>query len=157
MDCKRTGITRVKWSLSKVSPPCPVNTIRIDTIKATAAKYPGMEILDSQPGMCNQEKSLAVMENYLQKYPQIGAIYTADDNMVKGAFQAYKKSERSDIKIFLVGGASTDSRLADYKMTSVHFFDDLLLFKIASTKAIPVIPSSIPGKSHPLIPPEHEG
>ena len=86
--------------------PCPINTIRIDTIKATAAKYPGMEILDSQPGMWNQEKSLAVMENYLQKYPQIDAVYTADDDMMKGALQAYKESGRSDIKVWLGGGAS---------------------------------------------------
>ena len=86
--------------------PCPINTIRIDTIKATAAKYPGMEILDSQPGMWNQEKSLAVMENYLQKYPHIDAVYTADDDMMKGALQAYKESGRSDIKVWLGGGAS---------------------------------------------------
>jgi len=86
--------------------PCPINTTRIDTIKATAAKYPGIEILDSQPGFWNQEKSLAVMENYLQKYPQIDAVYTADDDMMKGALQAYKESGRSDIKIFLGGGAS---------------------------------------------------
>lgn len=86
--------------------PCPINTIRIDTIKATAAKYPGIEILDSQPGMWNQEKSLAVMENYLQKYPHIDAVYTADDDMMKGALQAYKESGRSDIKVWLGGGAS---------------------------------------------------
>jgi ribose transport system substrate-binding protein len=88
--------------------PCPINTIRIDTIKATAAKYPGIEILDSQPGEWNQEKALAVMENYLQKYPQIDAVYTADDDMMKGALQAYKESGRSDIKIFLGGGASKE-------------------------------------------------
>jgi ribose transport system substrate-binding protein len=88
--------------------PCPINTTRIDTIKATAAKYPGIEILDSQPGEWNQEKALAVMENYLQKYPQIDAVYTADDDMMKGALQAYKESGRSDIKIFLGGGASKE-------------------------------------------------
>jgi ribose transport system substrate-binding protein len=88
--------------------PCPINTTRIDTIKLTAAKYPGIEILDSQPGDWNQEKALAVMENYLQKYPQIDAVYTADDDMMKGALQAYKESGRSDIKIFLGGGASKE-------------------------------------------------
>jgi len=86
--------------------PCPIDTIRTDTIKATIAKYPGIEILDSQPGMWNQEKSLAVMENYLQKYPQIDAVYAADDDMLKGALQAYKESGRSDVKVFLGGGAA---------------------------------------------------
>ncbi|MDA3958080.1 substrate-binding domain-containing protein [Oceanispirochaeta sp.] len=87
--------------------PCEINSIRVDTIKATAAKY-GLEILDSQPGMWNPQKALAVMENYLQKYPQIDAVYTADDDMMKGALQAYKESGRDDIKIFLGGGADKD-------------------------------------------------
>lgn len=87
--------------------PCEINTIRVDTIKATAAKY-GLEVLDSQPGMWNPEKALAVMENYLQKYPEIDAVYTADDDMMKGALQAYKESGRDDIKIFLGGGADKE-------------------------------------------------
>jgi len=86
--------------------PCPINTIRTDTIKKTAAKYPGIEILDSQPGNWNKQKALAVMENYLQKYPQIDAVYTADDDMMDGALQAYKESGRNDIKVFLGGGGS---------------------------------------------------
>lgn len=87
--------------------PCEINKIRTDTIKKTAAKY-GLEVIDSQPGMWNPEKALAVMENYLQKYPQIDAVYTADDDMMKGALQAYKESGRSDIKVFLGGGADKE-------------------------------------------------
>ena len=87
--------------------PCEINTIRTDTIKKTAAQY-GLEVIDSQPGMWNPEKALAVMENYLQKYPQIDAVYTADDDMMKGALQAYKESGRSDIKVFLGGGADKE-------------------------------------------------
>jgi len=44
------------------------------------------------------------MENYLQKYKQIDAVYTADDDMMLGAMQAYKESGRRDIKFFLRGG-----------------------------------------------------
>ncbi len=87
--------------------PCEINTIRTETIKKTAAQY-GLEVIDSQPGMWNPEKALAVMENYLQKYPQIDAVYTADDDMMKGALQAYKESGRSDIKVFLGGGADKE-------------------------------------------------
>jgi ribose transport system substrate-binding protein len=87
--------------------PSVINTIRVDTIKETAAKY-GLEVLDSQPGMWNPEKALAVMENYLQKYPHIDAVYTADDDMLKGALQAYKESGRDDIKIFLGGAADKE-------------------------------------------------
>ena len=85
--------------------PTPINTVRVDAMKAVVAKYPDLKIIDSQPGNWNVQKSLAVMENYLQKYDQIDAVYTADDDMMLGAMQAYKESGRSDIKLFMGGGA----------------------------------------------------
>jgi len=88
--------------------PTPINTIRVDTINAVADQYPGIEILDSQPGEWNQQKALSVMENYLQKYPQIDAVYTCDDDMLKGALQAYQESGRDDIKVFLGGAGMQD-------------------------------------------------
>ena len=74
--------------------PCPINTVRIESIKKVAAQYAGVEILDSQPGEWNRQKALAVMENYLQKYKEIDAVYTADDDMMFGALQAYRESGR---------------------------------------------------------------
>lgn len=88
--------------------PSPIDTIRTDTIKETIKKYPGITILDVQPGDWNKQKSLSVMENYLQKYKQIDAVYTADDDMMLGAMQAYKESGRKDIKYFLGGGCLKD-------------------------------------------------
>ncbi|MBK8800087.1 MAG: substrate-binding domain-containing protein [Anaerolineales bacterium] len=85
--------------------PTPINTVRVDAMKAVAEKYPELTIIDSQPGDWNVQKALSVMENYLQKYDQIDAVYTADDDMMLGAMQAYKESGRSDIKLFLGGGA----------------------------------------------------
>jgi len=85
--------------------PTPINTVRVDAMKAVAEKYPDLKIIDSQPGDWNVQKALSVMENYLQKYDQIDAVYTADDDMMLGAMQAYKESGRSDIKLFLGGGA----------------------------------------------------
>jgi len=85
--------------------PTPINTVRVDAIKAVADKYPDLTIIDSQPGDWNVQKALSVMENYLQKYDQIDAVYTADDDMMLGALQAYKESGRSDIKLFMGGGA----------------------------------------------------
>jgi ribose transport system substrate-binding protein len=84
--------------------PSPIDTIRTDTIKEVCKKYPNIKILDVQPGDWNKQKSLSVMENYLQKYKQIDAVYTADDDMMLGAMQAYKESGRKDIKFFLGGG-----------------------------------------------------
>lgn len=86
--------------------PSVISDLRTKTAKDVAAKYPGIKILDSQPGMWNKEKALAVMENYLQKYSSIDAVYTADDDMLEGALQAYKESGRKDIKIMFGGAGS---------------------------------------------------
>jgi ribose transport system substrate-binding protein len=84
--------------------PSPIDTIRTGTIKEVVKKYPNIKLLDVQPGDWNKQKSLSVMENFLQKYKQIDAVYTADDDMMLGAMQAYKESGRKDIKHFLGGG-----------------------------------------------------
>jgi ribose transport system substrate-binding protein len=86
--------------------PSVISDLRTRTAKEVAAKYPGIKILDSQPGMWNKEKALAVMENYLQKYPSIQGVYTADDDMLEGCLQAYKESGRKDVKIMFGGAAS---------------------------------------------------
>jgi ribose transport system substrate-binding protein len=86
--------------------PSVISDLRTKTAKDVAAKYPGIKVLDSQPGMWNKEKALAVMENYLQKYSSIDAVYTADDDMLEGALQAYKESGRKDVKIMFGGAAS---------------------------------------------------
>lgn len=86
--------------------PSNVNDIRMKAARAVAAKYPGIKILDSQPGNWNKEKALAVMENYLQKYKKIDAVVTLDDDMLEGVLQAYNESKRTDIKTFFGGAAS---------------------------------------------------
>lgn len=86
--------------------PSVISDLRTRIAKETAAKYPGIRVLDSQPGNWNREKALAVMENYLQKYKKIDAVYTADDDMLEGVLQAYKESGRSDVKIMFGGAAS---------------------------------------------------
>lgn len=88
--------------------PSVISDLRTQTAKDVAAKYPGLKVLDSQPGMWNKEKALAVMENYLSKFPQIDALYTADDDMLEGALQAYKESGRRDLKIAFGGAAKKE-------------------------------------------------
>ena len=88
--------------------PSVISDLRTNTAKAVAAKYPGIRVLDSQPGMWNKEKALSVMENYLTKYRSIDAVYTADDDMLEGALQAYKESGRRDIKIMFGGAAKKE-------------------------------------------------
>ena len=88
--------------------PSVINELRTKTAKTVAAKYPGIKILDSQPGNWNKEKATSVMENYLAKYKTIDAVYTADDDMLEGALQAYQESGRKDLKIAFGGAAKKE-------------------------------------------------
>jgi len=88
--------------------PSVISDLRTKVAKDVAAKYPGLKVLDSQPGNWNKEKATAVMENYLAKYKAIDAVYTADDDMLEGALQAYKESGRKDVKIMFGGAAKKE-------------------------------------------------
>ena len=88
--------------------PCVINTERVEAFKAVIAKYPDLEIMDSQPAYWSTQKGLEIMENYLQKYDKIDAVWAQDDDVLKGVLQAYKESGRNDIKLFLGGAGSKD-------------------------------------------------
>ena len=84
--------------------PCQVNTDRVNGFRETLAKYPGIRVLESQAANWDTEKGLKLMENFLQKYPQIDGLWTGDDDVLLGALKAYEESGRSDIRC-CIGGA----------------------------------------------------
>ena len=87
--------------------PTVINTERVEAFKAVMAKrYPGIRILDSQPAYWDTQKGLQIMENYLQKYKKLDAVWAQDDDVLIGVLQAYKESKRNDVKIFLGGAGS---------------------------------------------------
>lgn len=86
--------------------PCQVNTDRVEAFRAEIAKAPGIQVLDSQPAYWDTEKALKLMENFLQKHPQIDAVWTGDDDVLIGALKAYEESGRKDIKFFIGGAGS---------------------------------------------------
>lgn len=88
--------------------PCVINKERVDAFKAVMEEYPGIEIMDSQPAYWSTQKGLEIMENYLQKYDKIDAVWAQDDDVLKGVLQAYKESGRDDIKFFLGGAGNKD-------------------------------------------------
>lgn len=88
--------------------PTVINTERVEAFNAVIANNPGITILDSQPAMWSTQKGLEIMENYLQKYDKIDAVWAQDDDVLKGVLQAYEESGRDDIKIFLGGAGSKD-------------------------------------------------
>ncbi len=96
--------------------PCPINTDRVESFRETLSKeFPGIRILESQAAWWNTEKGLSLMENYLQKYPKIDAVWAGDDDVLVGALKAYEESGRKDVKAMIGGGGSrkTVKRLLD--------------------------------------------
>jgi ribose transport system substrate-binding protein len=87
--------------------PCEINTQRVQAFNdVMKAKFPGIKILDSQPANWSTDKGYEVMQNYLQKYPQIDAVWAQDDDILIGVLKAYKESGRKDIKL-MIGGAGS--------------------------------------------------
>jgi len=87
--------------------PSVINTERVQAFNdVMKAKYPGIKILDSQPADWSTQKGLEVMQTYLQKYPQIDAVWAQDDDVLIGVLQAYRESGRKDIKL-MIGGAGS--------------------------------------------------
>ncbi|WP_397544388.1 sugar ABC transporter substrate-binding protein [Roseovarius salis] len=56
---------------------------------------PNVELMESQPGDWNREKSQKVMEAFLVKYDDIDGVYAGDDNMGVGALNAAKAADRA--------------------------------------------------------------
>lgn len=88
--------------------PSVINKERVQAFESVMEQYPGIEILDSQPAYWSTQKGLEIMENYLQKYDEIDAVYAQDDDVLKGVLQAYEESGRDDIEFMLGGAGSKD-------------------------------------------------
>ena len=86
--------------------PCPVNSDRVNAFREEIAKYPDIRILESQSAYWDTEKGLKLMENFLQKYPKIDAVWVGDDDVLIGAYKALQESGRKDVKLMLGGGGS---------------------------------------------------
>ncbi|ARC35174.1 ABC transporter substrate-binding protein (plasmid) [Paracoccus yeei] len=63
-----------------------------------------VKILDMQHGNWNRDDAFAVMQDYLAKYPQIDAVWAADDDMATGVLEAISAANRQD-EMWVVGGA----------------------------------------------------
>ncbi|MFB9148154.1 sugar ABC transporter substrate-binding protein [Roseovarius ramblicola] len=57
---------------------------------------PNVDLVESQPGDWNREKSQQVMEAFLVKYDDIDGVYAGDDNMGVGALNAARAADRAD-------------------------------------------------------------
>jgi len=67
------------------------STCRVSGFKEVIqAKYPGIEIVASQPADYEREKGMNVAMNILTAHPDLDAIYGCNDNMALGAVEALR-------------------------------------------------------------------
>ena len=85
---------------------CQVNTDRVDAFRKVMEGYQDIEIVEDGVSDWSPEKGMRLMENYLQKHPQLDAVWAGDDDVLLGAKKAYEESGRTDLKILLGGGGS---------------------------------------------------
>ncbi|PAU96298.1 ABC transporter substrate-binding protein [Paracoccus salipaludis] len=83
--------------------PTTLDNERVEAFQA-ALGGSDKEILDMQHGNWNRDDAFKVMQDYLAKYPQIDAVWAADDDMAVGVLEAIAQAGRED-EMVVVGGA----------------------------------------------------
>ncbi|WBU58430.1 ABC transporter substrate-binding protein [Paracoccus sediminicola] len=83
--------------------PTTLDNERVEAFEA-ALEGSDKEILDMQHGNWNRDDAFNVMQDYLAKYPEIDAVWAADDDMAIGVLEAIAQAGREE-EMVVVGGA----------------------------------------------------
>ncbi len=66
---------------------------RFDGLKKALDEYPDIELLADQTAEWDRTKAVSVTEAFLAKYPDVGGIWAANDNMGLGALEALRAAK----------------------------------------------------------------
>lgn len=83
--------------------PTTIDNERVAAFKKAIAGT-DIKILDMQYADWNPDKGFNIMQDYLQRFPHIDAVYAQDDDTALGVIAAIKQAGRED-EMFVVGGA----------------------------------------------------
>jgi ribose transport system substrate-binding protein len=83
--------------------PTTLDNERVDAFNA-AIEGSGINVLDMQHGNWNRDDAFNVMQDFLSKYDDIDAVWSADDDMSIGVLEAIAQAGRED-EMWVVGGA----------------------------------------------------
>jgi len=83
--------------------PTTLDNERVEAFEA-AIDGSGIEVLDMQHGNWNRDDAFVVMQDFLSKYPEIDAVWAADDDMAIGVLEAIAQADRED-EMWVLGGA----------------------------------------------------
>jgi ribose transport system substrate-binding protein len=81
--------------------PTDIDNQRVDGFKQ--ALNSNIKILDEKHSNWNRDEGFAVMQDYLQRFPHIDAVWTQDDDTTLGVTDAAKQAGREG-EFFIVGG-----------------------------------------------------
>jgi ribose transport system substrate-binding protein len=81
--------------------PTDIDNQRVDGFKQ--ALNSNIKILDEKHSNWNRDQGFAVMQDYLQRFPHIDAVWTQDDDTTLGVIDAARQANR-DGEFFIVGG-----------------------------------------------------
>ena len=70
----------------------------------SALEGSGIEVLAMDHGNWNRDTAFNLMQDYLSRFPEIDAVWAADDDMAVGALAAIEQAGRND-EMIVVGGA----------------------------------------------------
>jgi ribose transport system substrate-binding protein len=74
--------------------PTAIDNIRIDAFKK-ALEGTSIQVLDMKYANWNPDKGFEVMQDYLQRFPQIDAVWAGDDDAALGAIEAINQAGRT--------------------------------------------------------------
>lgn len=114
----------------------------VDEIK----KYPGIQVVASQPGDWEREKSMNVAQNILQAHPDVDVFYGLSDEMALGAAQACKAAGKKGVTIIGIdGNPNAIEAVAKGDITATLGVNP----DVIGAKAIETLDKAIKGQSSP--------
>ena len=89
--------------------PTAIDNIRIEAFNK-ALEGSKIEVLDMQYANWNPDKGFEIMQDYLQRFPEIDGVWAGDDDAALGAMEAIKQSERKGVTV--LGGSGMNKVIA---------------------------------------------
>lgn len=83
--------------------PTVIDDIRVDAFTGEL-EGSGIEILDMQYANWNPDEGFEVMQDFLQRFPEIDAVWAGDDDPALGAMEAIRQAGREGITVLGGGG-----------------------------------------------------
>jgi ribose transport system substrate-binding protein len=114
------------------TPAAPTNRERLRGYRRAFAETPGIEVLASGVGNFQQADGKRVMAKFLQEFPHIDAVLSANDSMALGALEALDEADRTAVVMGINGILPAIRQIEAGRMLATVDFN---MFKIGCTAA----------------------